>query len=84
MITIRILDWDPVRTDWNAFYIGVLERRLRESLNLGRLGAKRLAKQVCNGECREIPLNDARDRYDAHSFRQFLEDHGAIVSVDED
>jgi hypothetical protein len=85
MVVIRILGWNPERggTNWSPWHVQELEGRLKNSLSLGRIAAKRLAREIRDGKCNEIVLNNAPDRFAAHSFRQFLESLGAEIIVEE-
>jgi hypothetical protein len=83
LIIVRVLGWksDQSWTDWSGQQRTGLARRLLDVVKLSRSDVKRLARKILTGECAEVCLEKAPDRFAVEGVRQLLEALGADVEV---
>jgi len=83
VLVLRILGWntDHAWVDWPEYYRSNLEWRLARLTTLDKTSIKRLARQIRDQECSEIPLSKATDKFEAETLRSFLEAVGAETEI---
>jgi hypothetical protein len=84
VVVLRIVRWnsDSAWVDWPKYYRSDLEWRLARDTDLDKITIKRLARQIRDRECVEIPMAEGIDELEAHSLRSFLEGVGGVVATE--